>query len=356
MGAVFRDVKEKKESFGHEPVLQVGLYFSARTRDWYGREDPQRYFHSFVGAHRILIESHIPVAFLFDENVSLERLKQFPLIFLPNVAILSASEQDLLRAYVSQGGRLLATLDTSRFDDHGNERENFALSELFGVSFAKKTDFRTNYFRMPVGFASQGFRPDWDVLVTGPGNILAQERGTGTGELKLAFHDRGPHTEIGHAPNNSPWKSVGPGLIRNQFGKGEVVYIPFSAEAAYLGEYPLPEHRLFIRNVVRSLLPQAPVTIAAPLNVESIIRRDASRNRYIVHLVAFIGVRDGQSQSSTEILVPLMEEMWRYRASITLDTPVRSASAHSPDTNVKVQGNSVRIDTEQIHEAISIEL
>jgi hypothetical protein len=132
--------------------------------------------------------------------------------------------------------------------------------------------------------------------------------------------------------------------------------VPFSAEAAYLGEYPLPEHRLFVRNVVHSLLPPGPVTIAAPLNVESIIRRDRSRNRYIVHLVAFIGVRDGQSQSSTEILVPLMEEMWRYRASITLDTPVHSASAHNSDTNVKVQGNKVLIDTEQIHEAVSIEI
>ncbi len=75
---LFKEAKEKSEYFGHEHLRQVGLYFSAKTRDWYGREDPQRYFRAFVGAHRIMVESHIPVAFLFDEDVTLERLAGVP--------------------------------------------------------------------------------------------------------------------------------------------------------------------------------------------------------------------------------------------------------------------------------------
>lgn len=356
MGALLHEVREKKPLFGHEPFLQVGLYFSARTRDWYGRDDPQRYFRSFAGAHRILVESHIPVAFLFDENISLERLKQFPLIFLANTAVLTPSEQQLFRNYVSNGGRLIATLDTSRFDELGQERDNFSLADLFGADFSHKTEFRTNYFRMPSGFMSRGFRPDWDVLTMGPNNVVKQKSASCEGELRIAFHDRGLHTHIGHAPNNSPWRTVGPGLVRNHFGRGEVLYIPFSAEAAYLSDYPLPEHRMFIANAVRSLLPQPAIDVVAPLNVESVIRRDASRNGYIVHFIAFIGVRDGQSQTSAEILVPLMEQMWRYRARILLTTPARHASAHSPETVVKAQGNAVEIETQQIHEAVSIDL
>lgn len=356
MGMFFHEVKVKRELFGYQPVLQVGLYFSARTRDWFGREDPQRYFRSFVGAHRILVESHIPVAFLFDETVSLKWLKQFPVIFLPNAAVLSSAEQELFRAYVSQGGRLVATLDTSRFDERGRELSNFALADLFGVDFSTKTEFRTNYFRMPRGFGSEGFRPDWDVLVMGPNNIVTQRNARCLGDLRIAFHDRDLHTYIGHAPNNSPWRTVGPALVRSQYGQGEVLYIPFSAEAAYLGDYPLPEHRMFVANAVRSVLPQPAIDVIAPINVESVIRRDDSRNRYIVHFIAFIGTRDGQSQTSTQILVPLMEQMWRYRARITLKAPVRGASAHNADTEVRVQGNSIEISAQQIHEAVSIEL
>ena len=356
MSTVFREVRAKKHEFGHDPVLQVGLYFSSKTRDWYGREDPQRYFRSFVGAHRILIESHIPVAFLFDENVTLSRLKQFPIVFLPNTAVLDESETDLFRSYVSQGGRLIATLETSRFDERGRERDNFSLADLFGAHFVRKTEFQTNYFRMTDGFASEGYRPNWDVLLMGPNNVVEVRNGMASGELKLAFHDRGLHTEIGHAPNNSPWKPVGPGLVRSRFGEGEVIYIPFSAEADYIGEYPLPEHRMFIRNVVRSLSPDAPVNIDAPLNVESVIRFDPARNRYVIHWITFLGVRDGQSQTSTEILVPLMEQMWRYRARVRLRKPVRHASAYHSGTAVTVERNIVDIDTQQIHEVLSIEL
>ena len=63
MTEVFREFETKKDLFGYGPVHQVGLYFSSRSRDWYGREDPQKYLRAFTGAHRILAESHIPVAF-----------------------------------------------------------------------------------------------------------------------------------------------------------------------------------------------------------------------------------------------------------------------------------------------------
>jgi len=356
MGALFREVKQKSEYFGHEPVRQVGLYFSAKTRDWYGREDPQRYFPSFIGAHRILVESHIPVAFLFDENVTLERLKQFPLIFLANTAIISDTEANLFRRYVDEGGRLLATFDTSRFDEYGKERGNFALADLFGMRYAGKTEFKGNYFRMPQGFASQGFRPDWDIFLYGPNNVVEAQDGSTYGELKLAFHDRGPHTHVGHAPQNSPWKTVGPALVRRRFGRGETAYLPFSAEAMYMSDSPLPEHRMFIRNVISSLLPPPIISVSAPLNIESVITFDRSRNRHIIHFIGFVGLRDAHSTSTNLSLVPLMEEMWRYRARVRLDSPVRKALAATPNTEVRVQGTTVEIDTAQVHEALIVEV
>ncbi len=213
---------------------------------------------------------------------------------------------------------MIATLDTSRFDEE-KERSEFGLSELLGVSFKGKTEFKSNFFRVPEGFASRGFRPDWDIFVYGPNKVVEVREGSALGELKLAFHDRGPHTHIGHAPQNSAWKRAGPGLVRRRYGRGETVYLPFSPEAMYMSDSPLPEHRMLVRNIVTSMLPTAPVSVAAPLNVESVITVDRKRNRHIVHFVAFLGVRDAHSTATNQSLVPLMEEMWRYRARMRVE-------------------------------------
>ena len=111
-----------------------------------------------------------------------------------------------------------------------------------------------------------------------------------------------------------------------------------------------------MRNIVRKFLPGMPIEIHAPLNVESVVRLDSANHRYIVHMITFLGTRDGQSQTSTEILVPLMEEMWQYRARIRLNQRIRNASAHSPDTQVKVQADSVEVEIQQIHESLVIQL
>lgn len=308
-----------------------------------------------MGAHRILVESHIPVAFVFDEDVNIERLRQFPLVYLANTAILSSAEIELFRRYVNEGGKLIATLDTSRFDED-KERADFALAELLGVSFKQKTIFKSNFFRMPEGFASEGFRPDWDIFLYGPNNVVEAKAGANYGELKLAFHDRGPHTHIGHAPQNSAWKTTGPGLVRRSYGKGETAYLPFSPESMYMSDSPLPEHRMLVRNLIQSMLPDPPISVAAPLNVESVITFDRARNRYIIHFIAFIGVRDAHSTATNQSLVALMEESWRYRATIHCAVPIRRASALSPSTGVRVTANVAGIDTGEVHEAAILDL
>jgi hypothetical protein len=248
---------------------------------------------------------------------------------------------------------LIATLDTSRYDDR-LERTDFALAELLGVRFKGKTEFKSNFFRMPEGFASQGYRADWDVFLYGPNNVVEVRNGSSIGELKLAFHDRGPHTHIGHAPQNSPWKTVGPGLVRRRQGQGETAYIPFSPEAMYMSDSPLPEHRMLVRNIVKSMLPPQAISVAAPLSVETVITTDRKRNRHIIHFIAFLGVKDAHSAATNQSLVPLMEEMWRYRASIQIRDSIGSVSALSPRSVIRVAGNAVELETSEIHEAVVV--
>lgn len=40
------EARANRAHFGHQPVCEVGIYFSARTRDWLGRDKPATYFQS----------------------------------------------------------------------------------------------------------------------------------------------------------------------------------------------------------------------------------------------------------------------------------------------------------------------
>ncbi len=49
-GAAFAEALQERDDFGHAPVYDVGLYYSSRSRDWIGREKPETWFRSFLGA------------------------------------------------------------------------------------------------------------------------------------------------------------------------------------------------------------------------------------------------------------------------------------------------------------------
>ena len=56
-------------------------------------------------------------------------------LILPNIAALSTAQCDQLRQFVERGGSLIATHETSLYDEWGVRRNDFGLAELFGASF-----------------------------------------------------------------------------------------------------------------------------------------------------------------------------------------------------------------------------
>ena len=128
MGEAFGEARSKREYFGHKPVPEVGLYYSSRSRDWFGWDDaPGRYMLGFWAAHRALVQAHIPLGMIMDENLSMERLRQFPVVYLANTAIVTEEEAAIFDEYVSGGGRLLVTGLTGNYDRYGKLRDkNFS--------------------------------------------------------------------------------------------------------------------------------------------------------------------------------------------------------------------------------------
>ena len=232
LGRIFAEVQEKEPYFGHEHVREVGLYYSVKSRDWYGREKPALYENAFMGAYRALNAAHIPVDAIFDESVTSETLAKYPVILLANTAILDDNELRMLRGYVKDGGRLIATQDTSLHDLNGKALPNFALGDVLGIRYRGKADYSSHYFTLPGGDLAAGIPTGYDVLVQGTANIVDLVGAEAVGDLKVPFHDGPPFHQIGFGAYNSAWKRVGPAVLLNRYGAGQTAYMSFGPDVA----------------------------------------------------------------------------------------------------------------------------
>jgi hypothetical protein len=88
------------------------------------------------GLYYSLLEGRILFDLVHQGNLSVETLKPYRALLIPNAAFLRDSECEAIRSYVNSGGNLFATFETSRYNEWGEPRGDFALSDLFGVHVA----------------------------------------------------------------------------------------------------------------------------------------------------------------------------------------------------------------------------
>lgn len=102
------------------------------------------------GLYYSLLEGRFLFDFIHQENLSAERLRPYRALLLPNAAFLRDGECDAIRSYVASGGSVLATFETSRYNEWGEQREDFGLRDLFGVSVAGGVigPFNNSYMRI----------------------------------------------------------------------------------------------------------------------------------------------------------------------------------------------------------------
>ncbi len=83
-----------------------------------------------------LLEGRFLFDFVHEDRLQLERIKKYSAIILPNTALLSDEQCRQLREYVDHGGSLLATFETSMFNERNERRDDFGLADVFGIHAA----------------------------------------------------------------------------------------------------------------------------------------------------------------------------------------------------------------------------
>lgn len=126
-------------------LAEIAVLYPQRTIAFYqsdgGKErklngeliNPEDYLQ---GLYYALLEGRFVFDFVHQEKLSAESLQRYHVLLIPNAAYLRDAECEAIRQYAANGGSVMATFETSRYNEWGDQRSDFALRDLFGVSYA----------------------------------------------------------------------------------------------------------------------------------------------------------------------------------------------------------------------------
>lgn len=116
-----------------QPVASVGVIYSQDNADYYGRDSAgQRVAGPYYGMIQALVRARIPYIPLHADQLQ-EKSEGLSLLILPNLAVMEEAHVHAVRRFVQAGGGVLATGETSLYDQWGDKRKDFALADVFGA-------------------------------------------------------------------------------------------------------------------------------------------------------------------------------------------------------------------------------
>lgn len=323
------EVQRRKPWLTHKrPEPWAALVMSDNTRNFYGRSAGQvesRYLASVFGAFRTAVEEHLPVTVINDWNLNDVDLARYKVLILPNTACLDDAQTSAIERFVRSGGGLVASLDTSLFDEYGTARPNFALAPVFGVDYRSLPDAKEVSPQIDVNFA-QSIGPDYwekrknifDFKLESASILNVGRMKTYVADLPVTFKGAAVRVRTNTSAAKvsgtlrvkaDPNSSSMPGVVHHTYGKGRVVYFAAGFDAAYY-LYPYPYQRVALRHAIdwAASAPQ-PVRIAAPMCVHATVMRQtkAGAERLIVHLFSDLNTTAHHALPVDD--VPLREEV-----------------------------------------------
>lgn len=197
--------KENMDLRTARQVADVGVWFSETSRD-YGNHRVLA-MEELVGMCEQLDDLHHTYRVLWEGDASLEELRKYRLIVLPNVTALSDKELGLLKAYMEQGGKVLATGASAAEDELGVYRKEWPIGEWLGLSL----DFS--------GVEKATLSKDGRSVALKTSAFVAKAKSA------VAVSNMAAEYQLGHEGGEAP------GLVSKAFGKGSLTWCAASLGA-----------------------------------------------------------------------------------------------------------------------------
>ncbi len=377
------EVERRKPWITHKrPEPWAALVLSDNSRNFYGRTAGQveeRYMAHVFGAFRACVEEHLPFAVINDWNLNPQDLARYKVLILPNTACLDDAQVAAIDGFVRAGGGLVATVDTSLFNEFGDPRENFALGKVFGVDYQGLPAPTNATEDVDVNFA-KGIGPDyWEKRK----NVFDFKQDTQSffneglmrtyvGDTHVTF--KGAAVRV--APRGAQTRVIGtlrgksaeqplelPAAVTNEHGQGRVVYLPAGLDAGYY-LYAYPYQRLALANAIRwAAAAPPPIAVAAPMCVHaSSMRQQNERGqRLVVHLYSDLNTTAFHALPADD--VPLREEVVPiHDIRVTFDRGYKISRVHLEPEGKELTlvntpaGQQVTVDRLDVHSMVVAEL
>lgn len=115
------------------PVASVGLLWSQRNTDFYGRDNASELVDTpYEGFAQALIRARIPYVPVHADDLDRDS-SGLSVLILANVGALSDAQCAAIRRFVARGGSLIATGESTLYNEWGEGRPDFALADLLRV-------------------------------------------------------------------------------------------------------------------------------------------------------------------------------------------------------------------------------
>jgi len=270
------------------PLARVGVVYSQQTATFYGGDRArQRVEDHTLGVYHALVEARVPFEMVHDRLLDPDRLRAFKLLVLPNIACLSDAQCAQLHAFVASGGGIVATHETSLYDESGAPRGVFGLADLFGATPAGRAEgpMQNSYLRLNHALGSA------HPLLAGLEDAPRIINGVWRVPLEpVATPSPAPLTLIPSYPD-LPMEMVYPRgerpdlpqILIREVGRGRVVYFPWDIDRTFW-EVMSPDHGRLLANAVEwATNEERPITVTGEGLLDVTIWRQ--RSSLTVHLV-----------------------------------------------------------------------
>jgi Hypothetical glycosyl hydrolase 6/Beta-galactosidase trimerisation domain len=319
VGRVFAEVEAKEEWVrGAKSVPDIAVLHSVANMRL---ETPLRDHDTLLpnldlmrGCHKVFTEGHRQFDIISEK--ALAKLPEYSTLVLSNQRFIGDQEAEAIRAFVSNGGKLIATYETGMLDEKGQRLEQSVLADLFGVSYHGVSDFAISYIS-DYDAISQGI-PPMPIVVRSPANpqtglfdnlpavLVRPEEGA-----RLAGLTHGPdyardQDKVCHV---SPYPAVDTGyaaVVHNRYGRGECVYFAHSLFTTYWRDAYTPQRKLIL-NALDLMKPNAFMRVDAPATVEAIATQRPGQ--IICHLLNYHGDKLGSECRFSAATPVAMEEV-----------------------------------------------
>jgi len=303
---------EKIEPYlvGTRGETPIALLYPGRTGDLlYGVGNPDaarggretRFYQNQEAVWEALTKSHLQADTMWLETTSKEKLSRYRIAFLSDGRCLTESQIDMLREWVREGGALVATGATSLLDQWGRPRSDYALADVFGVTWAGTKGGPTEHdlwryverdLKPKSGIA--GIRIASSVPSLG---ALSPERRIEY-DVSCGYDLVKPTT----GRTVATWEGGEPAIVTNTFGKGTCTFITTIHPGLSLTTKGWAVHALYkdfwpgacelIAETVRGAASAAKVPLPfsvenCPEYVETVIRSQPDKNRWMFHLLNY---------------------------------------------------------------------